>query len=131
MWLLLINLARLTVELLLTTTHVCSYSGLADYRPPVRDNVELREYRGARDFDDRRGFPSQRPGPYADMLDHPVTRDYGRPVSRDYPPPGTARRYSPEMRLATLVWKVALSFDFHAFGQHAGSIMLLTPRLAY
>jgi len=72
---------------------------MSEYRLPVRDSAELR---GARDLNSRRDFISQRPGPYMDVLDYPMGRDYGRLLSRDYAPPVTGRRYSPEMRRVTV-----------------------------
>jgi len=66
----------------------------------MRDTIELQEYRGARDFDARRDFPSQRSRAYMDEIDYRVGRDYGRPVSGNYAPAASGRRYSPEMRLS-------------------------------
>jgi len=80
-----------------------SYSGVSEYRQHVRDSIELREYRGSRDFDDRRDFPSQRPALYMDVPDYPYGRDYDKPISRDYIPPSAGRRYSPEMRWSVLI----------------------------
>jgi len=76
----------------------------------MQDSVPVREYRGTRDFDDRYDFVGQRPGSYMDMPDYPMARDYGRPVSRDYTPPPTGRRYSPDMRLSVHVRKVIAKF---------------------
>jgi len=76
----------------------------------MQDSVPVREYRGTRDFDDRYDFVGHRPGPYIDMPDYPMARDYGRPVSRDYTPPPTGRRYSPDMRLSVHVRKVTAKF---------------------